>query len=183
MSKKQLCLTLKPKVFLEPRSKRSPNTSPLELENQVLKDIKPKKRGPKPKNNKNQNVKTDKSEKKEEKPRCMARIANGEQCRRSQNPKTESDFCSCHEKHCPHGRIDGPLEGKFLNVPKKRGPKFKNTKDYTLDELDTDLYVQSQLIKVDNELFLLDTLGLLYTNDNKGEIVGRRVKDEIHWYR
>ena len=112
----------------------------------------------------------------------MARIANGEQCRRSCNPDSHGDLCSCHEKHCPHGRIDGPLEGKFLNIPKKRGPKFKNNKDYTVEDLNTDLYIQTELIKIDQNLFLLDSFGLLYSNDKQGEIIGRRVKDEIHWY-
>lgn len=195
MSKLQLCLTLKPKVFLEPKSHRSPDAIPLFLEIPVLSSRKDnlkknhlklektdlklekkelKKKGPKPKRNK-KDVK--------EKPRCIARIANGNQCRRFKNPKTDSGFCSCHETHCPHGRIDGPLGGKFINIPKKRGPKSKNIKDYTVDDLDTDLYIQCKLIKVDQKLYLIDSLGLLYFNNNHGEIVGRRVGDEIHWYQ
>lgn len=135
------------------------------------------KRGRKKKINNKQQIK------KEDKPKCMARIASGEQCHRSRNTDKSEDFCTCHEKHCPYGRIDGPFEGKFLNVPKKRGPKFKNSKEYKLEELDHDLYIQTQLLKIDGKCFLIDiNNGILFSNDNNCEIVGRRMKNEIHWY-
>jgi len=115
-------------------------------------------------------------------PKCMARIASGLQCRRCRNPTSESDFCTCHEKHCPYGRIDGPFEGKFLNIPKKRGPKFKHMKEYKLEELNQDLYIQTELVNIDGKCYLIEENGLLFTNDNNCEIVARRVENEIHWY-
>lgn len=125
-------------------------------------------------------LRTKEVEKKSSKPRCLARIANGEQCRRS---RTDSDeLCSCHRKHCPYGKIDGPLQGKFISVPRKRGPKIRNQKDYKLDELPPELYQQTEVIKVDSELYLIDQFGLLFKNDSSCEIVGRRMHDEIHWY-
>lgn len=198
MSKLQLCLTLKPMVFLNPKADRTEDEQPLIFEEPVKKNIsstEKKKILNETKNSEKKSIKKNQKNVKEfkekfrekykekEKLRCVARIANGSQCGRSKNPITGTDFCKCHEKHCPHGRIDGPLEGKFLNVPKKRGPKFKNCKDYTVNDLNTDLYVQTQLVKIDQSLYLIDLLGLLYSNDVHGEIVGRRVGDEIHWYR
>ena len=61
-------------------------------------------------------------------------------------------------------------------------PNQEYVKDYTIEELNSNLYIQSQLIKIDNNCYLLDSLGLLYSNDKSGSIIGRKVKDEIHWY-
>jgi hypothetical protein len=112
--------------------------------------------------------------------RCSSRIANGEQCRR--NCRGENDLCSCHLKHCPYGKVDGPLEGKFLVVPRKRGPKMKNTKEYSLEELDPTLYQQTEMIKINGQHYLIDQWSFLFKNDNNCEIVGRRIGNEIHWY-
>lgn len=117
-----------------------------------------------------------------DKPKCLARIANGGQCHRSRI-SDDSVFCNCHKKHCPYGRIDGPLEGKFLSLPKKRGPKKTSTKEYQLEELDQNMYLSTQLVKIDSNLFLIDKFGILFTNDHDTEIVGRKIGDEIHWYR
>ena len=112
--------------------------------------------------------------------RCSARIATGEQCMR--NCLKGLDMCSCHSRHCPYGKADGPFEGKFLVLPRKRGPKIKNTKEYSLDELDTTLYQQTEMLKINGQHFLIDSWGILFKNDNNCEIVGRRVGNEIHWY-
>ena len=117
---------------------------------------------------------------KAERKRCLARIASGDQCAR--NSMDDNEYCSCHHKHCPYGRIDGPLEGKFLTVPRKRGPKVRNNKEYKLDELDPMLYQQTEMVKINGAHYLIDKLGLLFTNDDSCEIVGRRLGDEIHWY-
>lgn len=112
--------------------------------------------------------------------RCLARIANGERCRRTRTQQEE--LCSCHRKHCPYGKINGPLQGKFISIPRKRGPKIRNTKEYKLEELDQGLYQQTDVIKIDTDLFLIDQYGLLFKNDSSCEIVGKRVGNEIHWY-
>lgn len=115
-----------------------------------------------------------------EESRCLARVATGEQCKRSRNENT--DLCTCHSKNLPYGKINGPLEGKFLNLPKKRGPRFRNQSSFSLNVENQHHYVATQLIKIDDELYLIDELGLLYSNDKRGEIVGRRLMNEIHWY-
>jgi len=116
----------------------------------------------------------------ETKLRCLARIANGEQCRRTR--PSQEELCSCHRKHCPYGRINGPLQGKFISIPRKRGPKIRNVKEYKLEELDQGLYQQTDVIKIDTDLYLIDQYGLLFKNDSSCEIVGKRMGDEIHWY-
>jgi hypothetical protein len=112
--------------------------------------------------------------------RCSSRIANGGQCKRQSRPGT--DLCNGHHKHCPYGKVEGPLEGKFLIVPRRRGPKTRNTKEYSLEELDTSLYQQTEMIKINGQHYLIDNCGFLYKNDNNCEIVGRRISNEIHWY-
>jgi len=117
-----------------------------------------------------------------EKPKCLARIATGSQCHRSRL-SDDTVFCNCHHQHCPYGRIDGPLEGKkFLSAPKKRGPKKSIIKEYKLDELDQNMYLSTQLVKIDAKLFLIDKFGLLFTNDTNSEIIGRKIDNEIHWF-
>jgi hypothetical protein len=115
------------------------------------------------------------------KPKCLARTATGTQCPRSKI-SDDTVFCHCHQQHCPYGRIDGPLEGKKFLSHKKRGPKTIVTKEYTLDELDQNMYLSTQLVKIDENLYLIDKLGLLFTNDPHSEIVGRKINDEIHWF-
>lgn len=198
MSRKQLSLTLKPQAFvLAPvpirilqdielvadvgknhltslKSKESLNSNKLNHNKQkILRPDSPNSK--KVKVNRKKKVKEEST-----KLHCLARIANGNQCRRFQSPG--SDLCSCHHKHCPYGKINGPFEGKFLSVPKKRGPKFKNSKEYTLDDLDQDLYLKTEMIKIDTKHFLIDQFGILFSNDAVCEIVGRRIGDEIHWY-
>lgn len=112
--------------------------------------------------------------------RCLARVSTGEQCKRSRNEG--SDLCTCHSKNLPYGKINGPLEGKFLSLPKKRGPRFKNQTSFQLTAENQHHYVATQLINIDESLYLIDELGLLYSNDKRGEIVGRRLMNEIHWY-
>ncbi|MEX0595358.1 MAG: hypothetical protein WD512_02580, partial [Candidatus Paceibacterota bacterium] len=112
--------------------------------------------------------------------RCSSRIANGGQCKRQSRPGT--DLCNGHHKHCPYGKVEGPLEGKFLVMPRRRGPKSKNTKEYSLEELDTSLYQQTEMIKINGQHYLIDNCGFLYKNDNNCEIVGRIIANEIHWY-
>jgi len=191
-----------PKIFLEPKSRRPQAVSPL-----VLKSNWPGKTN----NNKTQSMTTtttttttqnnssspppissspklsrNQTIKKKTKPpkiteKCMARTSSGDRCNRTQG---SSDLlCSCHHKHCPFGRMDGPLEGKFLRQPRKRGPKFKNTVEYKLEDLDTNLYTECQMLKLDGESYLIDQHGILYTNDtSKAEIIGRRDGDLIYWF-
>tara|TARA_R100001163_G_scaffold41949_1_gene31723 strand:- start:897 stop:1703 length:807 start_codon:yes stop_codon:yes gene_type:complete len=140
------------------------------------------------------------------KERCLARIANGDQCHRNATPRKaknkkdtddkvetaeksdkddeedKQDLCSCHIKHCPYGKINGPLQGKFLNIPRKRGPRAKNDREYQLEELDSDLYQKTDMVKINGGCYLIDEFGLLFKNDSSCEIVGRRIKNEIHWY-
>lgn len=171
-----------PKIFLEPREKRIDDSKPLNLvQHTVVNDIAEGRTSRLAKPVTKKVIKYDLI-KHIDKPRCMARVATSNQCYRT--TKEESDYCGCHAKHLPYGRFDGPVEGKkLLCEPKKRGPRFKNIKEYTLDELDTDLYVQTQLVLIDDEYYLLDKYGLLYTNDSKSlEIVGRREDDSIAWF-
>jgi hypothetical protein len=116
------------------------------------------------------------------KSRCSARVFNGNQCNRG--TKENDEYCACHNKHRPYGRFDGPIEGKkFLNLPKKRGPRFKNTKEYNLTDLDQDLYIATQLVEIDDKQYLYDKHGILYTNDTECNIVGRQIDDEhVIWF-
>jgi hypothetical protein len=112
--------------------------------------------------------------------RCQARVSTGLQCRKSR--KDDGTLCGWHLRYIPYGRYDGPLEGKFLSIPKKRGRKVRNTKEYSLNDLDLDLYIKTQTIVLNNEKYRIDKQGMLYTNDNECHIVGRREGDLIYWY-
>jgi len=112
--------------------------------------------------------------------RCQARVSTGLQCRKSR--KNNEDLCGWHLRYIPYGRYDGPLEGKFLNIPKKRGRKVRNAKEYNLEDLDLDLYIKTHAIILNNEKYRIDQQGMLYTNDNDCHIVGKREKELIYWY-
>jgi len=112
--------------------------------------------------------------------RCNARVSTGLQCRKTR--KNGHDFCGWHLRYIPYGRYDGPLEGKFLNIPKKRGRKFRNVKEYSLEDLDLDLYIKTHMIILNNEKYRIDEQGMLYTNDNDCYIVGKMAGDLIYWY-
>jgi hypothetical protein len=112
--------------------------------------------------------------------RCQARVSTGAQCQKSH--KADNEFCGWHLRYIPYGRYDGPLEGKFLTIPKKRGRKFRNDKEYKLEDLDLNMYIKTQVIMLNNEKYRLDENGILYTNDNDCYIVGRRQDDLIYWY-
>ena len=111
--------------------------------------------------------------------RCLARIGLGTQCSRSK--MNNSAFCKSHFISLPYGRIDGP-EIADKKISKKRGRRCKTNKAYDIEDLDMHLYVQSILIKINDESYLLDQNNILYKFNNLNEIVGSLVDDQVKWY-
>ena len=111
--------------------------------------------------------------------RCMARIGLGTQCSRSK--MHNSDYCKSHYISLPYGRIDS-TESIEKKVAKKRGRRCKTDKQYKVEDLDMDKYVQAILIKINDESYLLDQNNVLYKFNTNNEIVGTLVDDQVEWY-
>jgi hypothetical protein len=117
--------------------------------------------------------------------RCMARIGLGTQCSRSH--MNDSKYCKSHILSLPYGNIHDPeIETKIV---KKRGRQSKVDKEYTVDELDMNKYVQALLIVIEDKPYLLDQNNILYQHDTNNVIVGRLVDDDscignvrVEWY-
>lgn len=112
--------------------------------------------------------------------RCMARIGLGTQCSRSKS-SNNTDYCKSHLISLPYGRIDQP-EPSGQVISKRRGRRSKNEKEYNISNLDMNKYVQSILINIDSQPYLLDQNNILYQFNNKNEIVGTVVNDVVEWY-
>lgn len=122
----------------------------------------------------------DKLSSKTNKLKCMARKTNYEQCNR--NKKDNTDYCSCHNKSRPNGRIDEEINKDQTSTPKKRGPKFKS-KQLAMDNINLDLYQQVKLIKIDDNQYYIDDNGILYAKNDSGNIIGHKEKDLIKWFK
>lgn len=112
--------------------------------------------------------------------RCMARIGLGNQCSRSRMDK-DYDYCKSHYMSRPYGRIDVP-EPVEKKMAKRRGRRSKNDKNYTIDDLDIDKYVQAILININDEPYLLDQNNILYQFNGNNEIVGYVEDEKVEWY-
>lgn len=111
--------------------------------------------------------------------RCMARIGLGTQCSRSRTD--ESEFCKSHHTSRPYGRIDVP-EPPEKKMAKRRGRRSKNDKEYTIDDLDMNRYVQAILININDESYLMDQNNVLYQFNSNNEIIGHVIDDKVEWY-
>ncbi len=111
--------------------------------------------------------------------RCMARIGLGSQCSRSRVQYEE--YCRSHIATLPYGRIDH-AEISEKKMMKKRGRRGKNVKEYTVDDLDLDKYVQAILVKIDDIPYLLDQNNVLFQYNTDNEIVGYIKDEKVHWY-
>lgn len=111
--------------------------------------------------------------------RCLARIGLGNQCSRSRTD--DSVFCKSHNLSRPYGRIDDP-EPPEKRMAKRRGRRSKHDKDYTVEDLDMDLYVQAILININEEPYLMDQNNVLYRFNGGNEIVGFVTDDKVEWY-
>lgn len=111
--------------------------------------------------------------------RCLARIGLGSQCSRSRI--NESLFCKSHSIFRRYGQIDipEPLEKK---IAKRRGRRSNKEKEYTIDDLDMDQYVQAILLNINDEPYLLDQNNILYQFNSNNEIVGHLVDEKVEWY-
>lgn len=103
---------------------------------------------------------------------CMARIATKHQCSRSRNGTQE--YCKGHLNSLPYGRIDE------CYVPKKK----KNSRPAkVLSKEHFYHYILAQHIKVDNDNYIIDENGVIYTLDGENiNIVGRQLDDEFILY-
>lgn len=111
--------------------------------------------------------------------RCMARIGLGSQCSRSRI--NNSNFCKSHHISRRYGRIDVP-EGPEKKIAKRRGRRSKHEKDYTIEDLDINRYVQAILVNINDEPYLIDQNNILYQFNSVNEIVGFVVDDKVEWY-
>lgn len=111
--------------------------------------------------------------------RCMARIGLGNQCSRSRTD--DCVFCKSHHLSRPYGRIDArePPEKKMA---KRRGRRSKNDKEYTIEDLDMNRYVQAIMININDEQYLMDQNNVLYQFNSNHEIVGHVTGDKVEWY-
>ena len=111
--------------------------------------------------------------------KCMARIGLGAQCSRSR--ANGSDYCKSHEASRPYGRID-MSEPPGKKMAKRRGRRSKAGKEYTVEDLDLDSYVQAILIDINGESYLMDQNNILYQFNSNNEIVGRVVDGKVEWF-
>ena len=111
--------------------------------------------------------------------RCVAKIGLGSQCSRSL--VEGNDYCHSHMVALPYGRIDHS-EVSETKMMKKRGRRGKNTKEYTVEDLDLTKYVQSILVKIDETPYLLDQHNVLFHYNTDNEIVGYIKDEKVHWY-
>jgi hypothetical protein len=111
--------------------------------------------------------------------KCMARIGLGTQCSRSRS--VDSDFCKSHDVSRPYGRID-MSEPPGKKMAKRRGRRGKAGKEYTVEDLDLDSYVQAILININGESYLMDQNNILYQFNSNNEIVGRVIDGKVEWY-
>lgn len=112
--------------------------------------------------------------------RCMARIGLGNQCSRSRM-SNDCDYCKSHHLSRPYGRIDVP-EPMEKKMAKRRGRRSKHDKNYTIDDLDINKYVQAILIYINDDPYLLDQNNILYQFNSNNEIVGYVVDEKVEWY-
>jgi hypothetical protein len=112
--------------------------------------------------------------------RCMARIGLGNQCSRSRT-SSSSVYCKSHYLSRPYGRIDvsEPPEKKMA---KRRGRRSRSDKDYTIEDLDMDRYVQAIFFNINDEPYLMDQNNVLYQFNSNNEIVGHIVDGKVEWY-
>lgn len=111
--------------------------------------------------------------------KCFGRIGNNSRC--SRRSMEGCDLCRIHNNSLPYGRIDSGLDIKIIKMGKKRGRRGKYSKEYTLDDLDHDKYVQAIVVEIDGEPFLMDEHDVLYLFNSNNEIVGRQVNGEVFW--
>lgn len=111
--------------------------------------------------------------------RCMARIGLGTQCSRSRIDM--DDYCKSHQLSLPYGRIDS-LDAPDKKIAKRRGRRSKNEKEYTIEDLDMNKYVQAILIKIDDDPYLLDQNNVLFQFNNNNEIAGSVNGEQVDWY-
>lgn len=111
--------------------------------------------------------------------RCLARIGLGTQCSRSR--MDNADFCKSHHISRPYGQIGMP-EMPNKKIAKRRGRRSKYDRDYTVDDLDMDKYVQAILIHIGDEPYLMDQNNVLYQFNSNNEIVGHVNNDKVEWY-
>lgn len=110
--------------------------------------------------------------------KCMARIGLGTQCSRSR--ADNSEFCKSHLVSRHYGRIDTTEPpGKMA---KRRGRRGKSGKEYTVEDLDLDSYVQAILININGESYLMDQNNILYQFNSNNEIVGKVTDGKVEWF-
>lgn len=102
--------------------------------------------------------------------KCMARTAKGKQCQRK--AVKDEDYCNGHNNNNPYGNINDPV-----TVKKKRVIK----KEISEDKMDMSLYMKMDVITLDDVNYLIDENGVLFSDDEKCEIVGIKKEDCIMW--
>jgi len=110
--------------------------------------------------------------------RCLARIGSGTQCTREF--KGEGIYCGPHMKYAPFGQYGGALEGKFMK--RKRGRKCSEE----VKEIDSAIYIETQVIQINEKDYMIDKCGILYSNDSNCNIIGHLKRNEegdyITWF-
>lgn len=94
--------------------------------------------------------------------RCESKTITNERCSRK---KIQNElYCKSHNIYRPFGRYDEVTKEKSTNI----------------DTIDKKLYIESIKFKYDDNNYLIDMNGIIYTIDTC-QIIGRQLNDEIMW--
>jgi hypothetical protein len=110
--------------------------------------------------------------------RCMARTGLDTQCRRPRVPSTR--YCQSHTYSLPYNDIEEKTE-HVHKVVKKRGRRGKG-KQFVTEELDQAKYVQSVVVQIGEESYLVDQHDIVYNFNHNNEIVGHIKDEQVHWF-
>jgi hypothetical protein len=100
--------------------------------------------------------------------KCLARTPKGKQCIRY---KFEgSDYCGIHIKD----RVVKPEPP--IKERKRRAPNKK-----TIDDIDVASYIKATVMNINNNNYLVDEYGIVFSNDRENLIVGYISEDTVNW--
>lgn len=113
--------------------------------------------------------------------RCQARTSGGNQC--SRKSRFHSDLCGSHHQSMPYGRINesGPAKTKIKK--KTRGRKSKKKSVTNLSSVDLSNYIQTRSTKLNGKNCLIDSNGIIFSDDRNNTIIGRKLaSSQIEWF-
>ena len=102
--------------------------------------------------------------------RCLGRKMDLSQCTRKR--KDGAEFCGSHIKNLPNGKIGD--DGNCFN--KKKGERGRKRKNYYENVGDNEILTTKKYIG--NELYLMDTNGIIYTYNQEYPVICGRYNEK-----